>query len=169
MLQISEILMFKDFLTNFPPKNNFSALLQPMCGGPKDHSQINVRSREVQIEPRVAHFPFCRIIYNIGQVCYIKSLGKNCVITGWKRNCALNECLDISDGLSVKSSHIFYRVLGDNGYVGDEVQENLIPISPVLIINDEVGKFFESFVPRLGYIPNVECAKWFPEKHSEPS
>jgi len=133
------------------------------------HSQINLRSREVQIEPRVAHFPFCRIIYNIGQVCYIKSLGKNCVITGWKRNCALNECLDISDGLSVKSSHIFYRVLGDNGYVGDEVQENLIPISPVLIINDEVGKFFESFVPRLGYIPNVECAKWFPEKHSEPS
>ena len=67
------------------------------------------------------------------------------------------------DKLEDKDTQPFYNVLVADGSNRYAAQENLLPIEPEPVSHPEVGRYFESYQARVGYLPNQELANLYPD------
>ena len=68
------------------------------------------------------------------------------------------------DKLVGKDKQPFYNVLVADGSNRYAAQENLRPIKPQPVSHPEVGRYFHTFQPGLGYLPNNELLKLYPHE-----
>lgn len=62
-----------------------------------------------------------------------------------------------------KDKQPFYNVLVEDFSIRYAADENLIPCKPQRILHPMVGKYFQEFDEKIGYIPNPEAAAKYPE------
>ena len=68
------------------------------------------------------------------------------------------------DKLADKEKQPFYNVLVADGSNRYAAQENLEPMQPEPVSHPEVGRYFHTFEPTMGYKPNKELSKLYPDE-----
>jgi len=108
------------------------------------------------------------VTFRVGQVCRHKKYHYTCVIYGWDPVCTASQSW-IShmgvDKLDDKDLQPFYNVLVSDGSQRYAAQENLVILArPTTVPHPEVGRYFSSWDPGLGYIPNKELLREYPRE-----
>ena len=70
--------------------------------------------------------------------------------------------------LQSKDKQPFYNVLVSDGSNRYAAQENLEPVAHQAVTHPEVGKYFLSFSPRLGYGANKQSRGAYPDDRQQP-
>jgi len=134
--------------------------------------QMEDRDREEEEkEPKkrgvAASFPHGQVEFWIGQVCRHKKYDYVCLVHGWDPVCTASRSWISQmgvDKLVGKDKQPFYNVLVADGSNRYAAQENLRPIKPQPVSHPEVGRYFHTFQPGLGYLPNNELLKLYPHE-----
>lgn len=114
-----------------------------------------------------ASFPHGVVQFWVGQVARHKKYHYVCVIYGWDPVCTASRSWISQmgvDKLDKKDKQPFYNVLVSDGSTRYAAQENLLPITPEPIPHPEVGKYMERFEFGLGYVPNSQTARDYPDE-----
>ena len=141
---------------------------------------------ETKVRGVDASFPCGVVTYRVGQVCQHRKYNYTCVIYGWDPVCKASKVRGRNKSflpnllpftiheqswitqmgvhkLESKDKQPFYNVLVSDGSNRYAAQENLEPRQdPVTVSHQEVGKYFETFDPELGYIVNSQCREEYP-------
>jgi len=133
--------------------------------------QMEERDKEEEKDPKkrgvAASFPHGQVQFWVGQVCRHKKYHYLCLVHGWDPICTASKSWISQmgvDKLADKDTQPFYNVLVADGSNRYAAQENLQPIQPEPVLHPEVGRYFESFLPSVGYQPNQELAKLYPDE-----
>jgi len=127
--------------------------------------------QEIKKRGVAASFPYGQVLFWTGQVCRHKKYGYLCLVHGWDPVCTASKSWISQmgvDKLEDKDTQPFYNVLVADGSNRYAAQENLLPIDPEPVSHPEVGRYFESFQARVGYLPNQELAKLYPDDRQVP-
>jgi len=98
-------------------------------------------------------------LYSVGMVMKHRRYHYHCVIYGWDPKCTAEKGWIQQMGvysLPKQDNQPFYNVLVSDGSQRYAADESLVPIKPVRISHILVGKYFQSFDEKVGYIPTKE-------------
>jgi len=98
-------------------------------------------------------------LYAVGMVMKHRRYHYHCVIYGWDPKCTAEKGWIQQMGvysLPKQDNQPFYNVLVSDGSQRYAADENLVPIKPVRIAHMLVGKYFQTFDDKIGYIPTKE-------------
>jgi len=168
-----EVLRLLEKYKEFPGISSQVKYLQQACQTQIDArimmpkiNDIKTRNTSLTESPGGPFFSEKPVQFWIGMVAKHRKYNYTCIIYGWDPVCTATQSWIYQMGvheLPRQDKQPFYNVLVDDGSNRYAADENLEYINPVEVTHDEIGRYFEEFCPKKGYIPNDEKKMEYPE------
>jgi len=145
--------------------------LRRMCISQIEHEKEERPDPEVKLRSKFSEaygedalqFMSC---YSVGMVMKHKRYNYYCVINGWDPVCKATKSWIHQMGvnrLPRQEKQPFYHVLVEDGSSRYAADENLEIAKPIRITHPAIGRYFKNFHSDIGYEPNEELGKEYPE------